>query len=99
MRLVKIGKIEELESYKKLLKLYEDEDFETKRSKEEARCEIEFMKDMMEKGGLEEELMNKEETYLSELRNMKDKDNRYHRFIKRMKSNISAYIKILEIDN
>ncbi len=92
MRIVHTGDKKNLPIYKKLLDMYENEDFSTKRTPDEKQVELEIITELSEISEVAQLIKDNPNNYLKTINNIKDKKEEYKKFLKTVKGDLKNYI-------
>jgi hypothetical protein len=93
MRIVHIGDDNNIEIYKKLLNLYQNEDFDTIRNAKEKRIELEIIIELSEMVHVAQLIKNEPEKYLDIIKSSKEKNyGDYTHFLRVVKADIKGYM-------
>lgn len=93
MRTVHIGNENNIETYKKLLNLYQNEDFDTIRNAKDKRVELEIIIELSEIDHIAQLIKNEPEKYLDIIKSNKEKNYEdYIHFLKTVKADIKGYM-------
>ncbi len=93
MRIVHIGNENNIGIYKRLLKLYQNEDFDTIRNAKEKEVELEIIIELSEIDHVAQLIKNEPEKYLDIIKSNKEKNyGNYTHFLRVVKIDIKRYM-------